>query len=58
MIQVIWLYDKAIYVDDRRRMICFNTGADCVRYRTVKQFDVAFETLMKMIEYCRKNEGQ
>jgi len=45
-------------VDDRRRMICFNTGADCVRYRTVKQFDVAFETLMKMIEYCRRNEGR
>jgi len=57
MSQVIWLYSEPIYVDDRRRKICFGDKNNCIEYRTVKQFDVAFEMLMKMIEYCRRNEG-
>jgi hypothetical protein len=41
----------------KKREIYFN-GIDCVRYRIEKQFDVAYKMLIKMIEYCRKNERQ
>jgi len=55
MIQMILFCGNGISVDVKKREICFN-GIDCVRYRTEKQFDVAYEMLMKVIEYCRKNE--
>jgi hypothetical protein len=53
MSQVIWLCSRPIYIDDRARKICFGDENNCIKYRTVKQFDVAFETLAEMIKYCK-----
>jgi len=39
-----------IFIDPRRREICFSDG--CVRYRTEKQFGMAYEMLTKIVGYC------
>jgi hypothetical protein len=55
MIQMFIFCGEGISIDTRSKKICFG-GVDCIKYKTEKQFEVAYEMLMKIIEYCRKNE--
>jgi hypothetical protein len=50
---LVVLFCGKISIDDRKRVICFN-DVDCMRFRTKKQFDVAFEIVTKMIEHCKR----
>ena len=42
-----------IIIDDIRREICFDSG-DCIQFKTAKQFDVAYLTLVRVISHCKK----
>jgi hypothetical protein len=51
----IYMCRRTIYVYERERKICFGEN-DCIKYGTKRQFDMAFETLMKTIECCKEHE--
>jgi uncharacterized protein YybS (DUF2232 family) len=36
-----------------KRMICFGSNDDCMKFRTKKEFEAVFEVVMKMVEYCK-----
>jgi hypothetical protein len=55
MLLMTVLCGNGVSIDTKSKKICFN-GIDCIKYRTEKQFEVAYEILMKVIELCRKNE--
>jgi hypothetical protein len=42
-----------VRIDSEKRMICFGGNDNCIKFRTKKQFDVVFEVVMRMVEYCK-----
>ncbi|MCI4407687.1 MAG: hypothetical protein JHC26_01255 [Thermofilum sp.] len=52
--EAIPMCGRTIYIYHGKRMICFDD--DCVKYRTRKQFDIAYEMLVKMIDCCKDYE--
>jgi hypothetical protein len=41
--------NKSILIDSRDREICF--GAECIRYRTKKQFEIAYQVIVMMSKF-------
>jgi len=43
---------RSIIIDNYNRQICI--GAKCIKYRTRKQFDIAYEMVMEVARYCEE----
>jgi len=43
---------RSIIIDNCNRQIC--VGAKCIKYRTRKQFDIAYEVVMEIARYCEE----
>jgi len=49
----VCLCSKSVRIDSRKRVVCFGSDDNCMKFKTKRQFDVVFEVVMRMVEYCK-----